>query len=144
MLIGEYRHSIDTKRRISVPAKMRKDLGDKFVVTRGLDSCLFVYPMPEWNKLSSKLSELPMGKSSTRNFVRLMLSGASEVELDQLGRVLIPEYLRKYAGLKKNAVIAGVNTRMEIWDAEKWEEFKNKTESNTDELAENLGELGVY
>jgi len=144
MLIGEYRHSIDTKRRISVPAKMRKDLGDKFVITRGLDSCLFVYPMSEWEKLSSKLSELPMGKSSTRNFVRLMLSGASEVELDQLGRVLIPEYLRKYAGLKKNAVIAGVNTRMEIWDAASWDEFKNKTESNADELAENLGELGVY
>ncbi|PIR97513.1 MAG: cell division/cell wall cluster transcriptional repressor MraZ [Candidatus Doudnabacteria bacterium CG10_big_fil_rev_8_21_14_0_10_41_10] len=144
MLIGEFRHTIDNKKRVSVPAKMRKDLGDHFVITRGLDSCLFVYSQNEWEKLVAKLSELPMGKASTRSFVRLMLSGASEVELDQLGRVLIPEYLKKYAGLKKKAVIVGVHTRMEVWNEEKWDEFKGKVESNADELAENLGELGVY
>jgi len=144
MLIGEYRHTIDNKKRISIPAKLRKDLGDNFVITRGLDSCLFVYPESEWQKVVGKLSELPMGKSETRSFVRFMLSGASQSELDQLGRLLIPDYLKDFAGLKKKAVVVGVHSRMEIWDEEKWNEFKNKTESNADELAERLGEVGVY
>jgi len=144
MLIGEYRHNIDNKKRLAIPAKMRKDLGESVVITRGLDSCLFVYPKTEWEKMVAKLSELPMGKSSTRSFVRLLLSGASEVELDQLGRILVPDYLKKYAKLQKQAVIVGVHTRIEIWDTKAWEEFKSRIESNADDLAEKLGELGVY
>ncbi|MCL5435481.1 MAG: division/cell wall cluster transcriptional repressor MraZ [Patescibacteria group bacterium] len=143
MLIGEYRHSIDTKKRIAVPAKMRKDLGDKAILTRGLDECLFLYPMSEWEKLVGRLSNLPMGTSSTRSFSRFMLSGAVEVELDQLGRILIPEYLRQYAHLKKQAVVVGVHPRIEIWDEPAWNEFKQKTESNADALAEKLGEIGA-
>jgi len=144
MLIGEYRHSIDNKKRLSIPSKMRKALGESAVVTRGLDSCLFVYPKQEWEKLVSRLSELPMGTGSTRSFVRLLLSGATEVDLDQLGRILIPDFLKLYAGLQKNSVIVGIHTRIEIWDAAKWDEYKKKAESNADELAEKLGELGVY
>jgi MraZ protein len=144
MLIGEYRHTIDNKKRISIPAKLRRDLGDTFVVTRGLDSCLFVYPLQEWEKLVGKLSDLSTGKADTRSFVRLMLSGASEAQIDQIGRMLIPDYLKDYAQLKKNTVIVGVHTRLEIWDEEKWKEFKSKAEGNADEIAERLGELGVY
>jgi len=143
MLIGEYRHSIDTKKRIAIPAKMRKDLGERAVLTRGLDTCLFIYPMPEWEKLVAKLAGLPMGTSSTRSFSRFMLSGAVEVELDQLGRVLIPDYLRQYAHLNKQAVVVGVHPRIEIWDENSWNDFKQKTESNADELAEKLGEIGA-
>ena len=143
MLIGEYQHSIDTKKRLSIPSKMRKDLGDKAILTRGLDSCLFVYPMVEWEKLVTKLSSLPMGTSSTRNFSRFLLSGAVEVELDQLGRILIPDYLRSYARLNKQAIVVGVHPRIEIWDAATWNEFKQKTESNADELAEKLGAIGA-
>ncbi len=143
MLIGEYKHTLDAKKRIAIPAKMRKDLGDSAVITRGLDSCLFVYPNTEWQKLVEKLSSLPMGASDNRSFVRLLLSGASEVELDQLGRILIPDYLKNYALLDKSAVIVGVHTRLEIWDSQAWEQFKSKAESNADELAERLGSLGV-
>lgn len=143
MLIGEYRHSIDSKKRVSIPAKMRKDLGEKAVLTRGLDECLFIYPEPEWEKLVAKLSNLPMGTSSARSFSRFLLSGAVEVELDQLGRVLIPDYLREYAHLKKQAVVVGVHPRIEIWDDAAWQEFKGKTESNAEELAEKLGEIGA-
>jgi MraZ protein len=144
MLIGEYRHSIDNKKRLAIPSKMRKALGESAVVTRGLDSCLFVYPKQEWEKLVSRLSELPMGTGSTRSFVRLLLSGATEVELDQLGRILLPDFLKSYAGLQKTSVVVGVHTRIEIWDAAKWDDYKKKAESNADELAEKLGELGVY
>lgn len=144
MLIGEYRHTLDPKKRVAVPAKMRKDLGERAVITRGLDSCLFVYPVAEWEKMVEKLSSLPMGTSSTRNFVRLLLSGASEVELDQLGRILVPDYLKEYAKLGKSLVLVGVHTRIEIWDEQAWQGFKAKNESNTDEMAEKLGTLGVY
>lgn len=144
MLIGEYRHSIDNKKRIAVPSKMRKALGESAVITRGLDSCLFVYPKTEWEKLVSKLSELPLGTGSTRSFVRFLLSGATEVELDQLGRILLPDFLKSYARLQKTAVVVGVHTRLEIWDSSVWDDYKKKAESNADELAEKLGELGVY
>lgn len=144
MLIGEYRHSLDAKKRLAVPAKMRKDLGERVVITRGLDSCLFIYPLVEWQKLVEKLSSLPLGTASTRSFVRLLLSGAVEVELDQLGRILVPDYLKDYAGLKKTAMVVGIHTRLEIWDEQRWTEFKKKAEGNADELAEQLGQLGVY
>lgn len=144
MLIGEFKHTIDSKKRVAIPAKMRKDLGEQAVITRGLDTCLFVYPQEQWAKLVSKLSDLPMGSGATRSFVRLLLSGASEVELDQLGRILLPEYLKDYAALQKNAMIVGVHTRLELWNPERWEDYKHKVESNADELAERLGNLGVY
>lgn len=144
MLIGEYRHTIDSKKRIAMPAKIRKDLGEQAVITRGLDSCLFVYPQAEWQKQVEKLSALPMGVAANRSFARFFLSGAAEVELDQLGRILIPDHLKEHAGLQKNCVVVGVHNRLEIWNESQWKELKNKAESNADELAEKLGQLGVY
>lgn len=144
MLIGEHQHTIDSKKRLAVPAKLRKEIGERAVVTRGLDNCLFLYPMAEWSRLTEKLSQLPMGQGDTRSFLRLMLAGASEVELDQLGRILIPDYLKTYAGLKRRVVIAGVYNRLEIWDDERWSAYKATVEKNTDMIAEKLGELGLY
>ncbi|HNU96919.1 MAG TPA: division/cell wall cluster transcriptional repressor MraZ [Candidatus Portnoybacteria bacterium] len=143
MLIGEYTHTIDEKKRLAIPAKIRKELGVKAVITRGLDNCLFIYPFKEWQKLVEKLSNLPIGQRDTREFSRLMLAGASEVDLDTLGRILVPDYLRKYAQLKKNVVIAGVYNRLEIWDEAKWDTFKNQSEKEVDNIAERLGGLGV-
>ena len=143
MLIGEYTHIIDDKKRLAIPSKIRKELGAKAVITRGLDNCLFVFPSKEWQKLVEKLSNLPIGQRDTRGFSRLMLAGASEVDLDTLGRVLVPDYLREYAQLKKNVVIAGVYNRLEIWDETKWNTFKNQSEKEVDNIAERLGELGV-
>jgi len=143
MLIGEYTHIIDDKKRLAIPAKIRKELGAKAVITRGLDNCLFIYPSKEWQKLVEKLSNLPIGQRDTRGFSRLMLAGASEVDLDTLGRVLVPDYLKEYAQLKKNVVIAGVYNRLEIWDEIKWNTFKSQSEKEVDNIAERLGNLGV-
>ncbi len=143
MLIGEYLHTIDIKKRIAIPSKLRREVGAKLVITRGLDNCLFVFPISQWNKLVEKLSKLPLGQRDTRGFIRLMLAGASEVGLDRLGRILIPDYLKQYAGLKKNIVVAGVYNRLEIWDEAKWKLFKQSTEKEVDNMAERLGELGV-
>jgi MraZ protein len=143
MLIGEYTHIIDDKKRLAIPSKIRKELGAKAVITRGLDNCLFVFPSKEWQKLVEKLSNLPIGQKDTRGFSRLMLAGASEVDLDTLGRVLVPDYLREYAQLKKNVVIAGIYNRLEIWDEVRWNTFKNQSEKEVDNIAERLGELGV-
>ncbi len=143
MLIGEYLHSIDPKKRLAIPAKLRKELGIKAVLTRGLDNCLFLFPLPEWEKLAQKLASLPFGEKDTRAFVRLMLSGASEVEVDRLGRILMPDYLRNYAFLEKEAVIAGLFTRLEIWDLQRWNEYKGTLEKNGDRIAQKLGEIGV-
>jgi len=143
MLIGEYKHSIDPKKRLAIPSRLRKELGDKAVITRGLDNCLFIYPMKEWQKLVDKLSNLPIGQKDIRNYNRLILAGASEVELDSLGRILVPDYLKNYAQLKKNVVIAGVYDRLEVWDENKWEIFKQQTEKEVDSMAEKLGERGV-
>ncbi len=143
MLIGEYKHTIDAKKRLSVPAKLRKEIGEKAVLTRGLDNCLFLYTMSEWEKLAAKLGTLPFGQQDSRGFVRLLLSGAVEVELDQLGRVLIPDYLRDYAGLQKSVVITGLFDRLELWDETKWNTYKANLEKNGDRIAEKLGELGM-
>jgi len=144
MLIGEYQHSIDPKKRLAVPSKFRGELKNKVVVTRGLDKCLFVYPMKVWEELASKLGTLPVGEAATRSFIRLMLAGATDVEVDKQGRILIPDYLKVYAGLNKNVIVAGVYNRLEIWDEKKWEIYKKNAEKNTDEIAEQLGKLGVY
>ncbi|MEK7541757.1 MAG: division/cell wall cluster transcriptional repressor MraZ [Patescibacteria group bacterium] len=144
MLIGEYQHTLDSKKRLAVPAKMRKELGETAVLTRGLDACLALYPMPEWFRLTEKLSQLPVGQGSTRSFSRLMLAGAVEVEMDRLGRILIPDYLKNYAGLKQRVIIAGVSNRLEIWDEERWNAYRTEMEKNTDMIAEKLGEMGLY
>ena len=143
MLIGEYRHAIDPKKRLAIPAKLRKELGEKVVLTRGLDNCLFLFPMKEWEVLAVKLNGLPMGQAGTRGFVRLMLAGAGDIEVDRLGRVLVPEYLKAYAGLKRNVVVVGLGNRLEIWDEARWNEYKDETEKQTGDIAEKLGELGV-
>ncbi|MEX1064221.1 MAG: division/cell wall cluster transcriptional repressor MraZ [Candidatus Paceibacterota bacterium] len=143
MLIGEYKHTIDPKKRISIPSKLRKEIGSGAVLTRGLDNCLFLFPLKEWEQLAEKLGKLPFGQQDTRGFVRLLLSGASEVEFDQLGRILVPDFLRDYAVLKKGVVIAGLFNRLEIWDEDRWMAYKNDLEKNSDRIAEKLGELGV-
>ncbi len=143
MLIGEYNHALDPKKRLAIPAKLRKEIGDTAVLTRGLETCLFLFPMKEWEIVAEKISQLPMGQRDSRGFARLLLSGASEVELDQLGRVLIPDYLRDYAGLQKAVMVAGVGKRLEIWDATRWGAYKREIEKNGDQIAEKLGEIGM-
>ena len=144
MLIGEYQHTLDPKKRLAIPSKVRKEMGETAVLTRGLDNCLSLYPMHEWQKLTEKLSQLPVGQGNTRSFSRLMLAVAVEVELDQLGRILIPDYLKTYAGLKQKVVIAGGYNRLEVWDEERWNTYKADVEKNTDMIAEKLGEMGLY
>ncbi len=144
MFIGEYQHSIDPKKRLALPSKFRKELGTRVVVTRGLDKCLFVYPLKTWKELAEKLGTLPMGESSTRSFVRLMLAGAVDSDVDSQGRILLPEYLKEYAGLDRSVTVAGLFNRLEIWDETKWKTYRNKAEENSDEVAEQLGKLGIY
>jgi len=144
MFIGEYSHVVDPKKRLALPSKFRKELGRKVVVTRGLDHCLFIYPLKAWNEIAEKLGTLPVGESGTRSFIRVMLAGATDVDVDGQGRVLLPEYLKEYAQLKKNVTVAGLFNRLEVWDENKWKEYKNKAEKNTDEIAEQLGKLGIY
>lgn len=144
MFIGEYQHSIDLKKRLAVPSKFRAELKSRVVVTRGLDKCLFVYPIKAWEELANKLGTLPVGESGTRSFIRLMLAGAVDVDVDKQGRILIPDYLKEYAMLKKDVVIAGLYNRLEVWDEHKWSEYKKNAEKNTDEIAEQLGKLGIY
>ncbi|MBI1838813.1 MAG: division/cell wall cluster transcriptional repressor MraZ [Candidatus Colwellbacteria bacterium] len=143
MFIGEFHHNIDSKGRIAIPAKFRNKLSSGAIITRGLDHCLFVFTSKEWETLAQKLIALPLAQANSRAFVRLMLSGASDVDIDSQGRILIPDYLRKYAGLNKEAKVTGVYNRMEIWDSGAWLDYKNKTESASDEIAEKLGELGI-
>lgn len=143
MFIGEYKHNIDDKGRLALPAKFRHDLGDGAVVTRGLDNCLFLYTKKEWEKLAEKLAALPFSQSNSRAFSRLMLAGAMDVEFDKQGRVVLPEYLRQFAGLKKGVTIAGLYTRLEIWDEETWNKYKLQTEAESGNIAEKMGELGV-
>lgn len=143
MFIGEYSHKIDQKGRIAVPAKFRKDLKDGAIVTRGLDNCLFLYSKKEWDKMAEKLGKLPISKSNTRAFSRLMLAGAMDVEIDKQGRIIIPDYLRRFAGLSKNTIVAGLLNRLEIWDDAKWQVYKKSTEKDSNKIAETLDELDV-
>lgn len=143
MLLGEYKHNLDQKGRLAIPAKFREILTEGAIITRGLDKCLFVFGFKEWENLVQKLLSLPLAQANSRAFVRLMLAGASRVDFDTQGRILIPEYLRKYAGLKKKVVVAGLYSRVEIWDHDAWENYKMKTESASDEIAEKLSELGI-
>ncbi len=143
MLIGEYTHTVDEKNRISLPVKFREKVGKKVVITHGLDNCLFLYPMKEWEKISEKLASLSIGQAGSRGFNRFMLAGAVEIEVDGVGRILIPDFLRKFAGLKDHVVFAGVHNRVEIWQEKRWTEYKAKVEGQADQLAEKLGEIGM-
>jgi len=139
--MGEYRHSLDGKGRLIVPAKFREGLGDSFVITRGLDHCLFVYPLTEWRSLEQRLKQLPMTRSDARAFMRLFFSGAVDVEVDKQGRVLIPQNLREYARMEREAVIIGVSNRVEIWSEELWEKYSDQAGESYEELAEKLVEF---
>jgi len=143
MLIGEYTHSIDSKKRLSLPSKWRRELGKKLVVTRGLDNCLFIYPQKEWEKITKKIGDLPLGQAGTRGFNRFFLSGAVEVEVDSVGRILVPDFLKGFAGLANKVVFAGIHNRVEIWDEKTWQSYKRKIEQQADKLAEQLGSIGV-
>lgn len=143
MFIGEYQASIDEKGRISVPAKFRAELKKKVVVTRGLDNSLFLYSMDEWKKLAEKLSGLPIATANTRAFSRLMLAGAMDCEIDKQGRIIIPTYLKEFAKINKKAVVAGLYNRIEIWSEELWTAYKQQTEAASNQIAEQLGSLGV-
>ena len=143
MFLGEYKYSIDDKKRLAVPTKFRQSLGQKAVITRGLDQCLFLYPVKEWEKLAKKLSQLPLSQADARGFVRLMLGGAMEVAIDNMGRILVPDYLKDYASLKKKVVMVGLYDRVELWDETVFGKYRAKTELAAGDIAERLKELGV-
>jgi len=143
MFIGEYSYTIDAKKRLTIPPKFRKILGEKAVITRGLDNCLFLYTQKDWEEQPEKLSKLPLSQADARGFARIMLAGAMEADIDSLGRILIPDYLKNYAKLGKKIVVAGLYNRVEIWDGERWDEYKQKTESAAGDIAERLKELGI-
>ncbi|MDD5551682.1 MAG: division/cell wall cluster transcriptional repressor MraZ [Candidatus Pacebacteria bacterium] len=142
MFIGEYKYLIDEKKRLSIPSKFRRELGKKAIVTRGLDGCLFLYSPKEWEKLAEKLGKLPLGQADARGFQRTMLSGAMETSIDNLGRILIPDYLKKYASLKKKVVIVGLYNHIELWDETRWKQYQQKSEKEVGNMAERLSEIG--
>jgi MraZ protein len=144
MLLGEYIHTLDPKKRLSLPAKFRKEVGRTVVLTRGLDKCLFLYSVKQWEKVAEKLSDLSMGQADTRGFNRFMLAGAVELDVDSLGRILVPDFLKDFAELKTKVVITGVHDRAEIWDDVRWGEYKKRIDDQADALAQKLGELGVF
>ena len=141
LLIGEYEHTIDTKGRLTMPSKLKKDMGESFILTKGLDGCLFAFSQEEWLNFETKLKQLPLSDKNARNFVRFFLSGATECEIDKQGRFLIPNNLRMAVNLKKDAVIIGVGTRLEIWNKETWQ--AKDEEISVDEIAENMTMLGI-
>jgi MraZ protein len=143
MLLGEYRHAMDSKGRVAVPAKFRVKLASGAILTRGLDHCLFLFSAKEWDVLAVKLTGLPVAQANSRAFVRLMFAGAMDVELDQQGRILIPDYLRRYASLGQQVVVAGLYNRVEIWDIAHWDEYRTATERSSQDIAEQLGALGI-
>ncbi|MGK0552984.1 division/cell wall cluster transcriptional repressor MraZ [Macrococcus capreoli] len=138
MFMGEFQHQLDTKGRMIVPAKFRDELTEHFVITRGLDKCLFGYPLDEWKRIEEKLKSLPITKRDARKFMRLFFSGAVEVEIDKQGRINIPKNLMEYAGLTKECTVIGVSTRIEIWDRNNWNNFYDETEEHYEEIAEEL------
>ena len=142
MFMGEYNHTIDAKGRLIVPAKFREILGDNFIVTKGLDGCLFVYPNDEWTRFEEKLKSLPLTNKNARKFTRFFLAGAAACEVDKQGRILLPQVLREFASLEKDVVLVGVASRIEIWSRERWDESMNTYDGDMDEVAENMESLG--
>ena len=143
MLIGEFEHSLDAKGRLIMPAKLRESLGEKFVLTKGLDGCLFAFSIDEWTNFEDKLKALPLSNRNSREFTRFFLSGATECEIDKQGRFLIPGNLRDVANLIKDCSIIGVGTRIEIWDKEKWNSYNNSENMSVEDIAENMTNLGI-
>jgi MraZ protein len=143
MFIGEYQHALDDKGRLAVPVKFRADLKSGAVVTKGLDNCLFLYTKKSWQELAERIAKLPVSRANTRAFSRLMLAGAMDVDIDNQGRMLLPDYLRQYASIKKQVVVAGLYNRIELWDSTRWSTYKRGTEKSSGDIAEALGELGV-
>lgn len=143
MLLGEYTHTLDDKKRLMVPKKFKDDLGKTLVITRGLDKCLFLFSDKEWAKWADRLRELSFTKADTRGFNRFMFSGAADITLDSAGRMLVPEHLKKFAGLKSKVVLAGVSDRVEIWDEKRWAAYQERIEQQGDAMAEKLGEIGI-
>jgi len=143
MLIGQYKHTIDNKKRLALPSKFRGELGSKVIVTKGVENCLVVYTEKEWEVMSQKLGNLPISQGEARSFTRHLLASATEVTLDKLGRILIPDYLKEYASFKKNLVICGLSNRLEIWDEAKWESYSKGAEKGVEEIVSKLGPLGI-
>jgi len=143
MFLGEYQHSLDSKGRITIPSKFREQLDNRFVVTKGLDNCIFLYPLNEWHVIEEKLRLLPLTRADVRSFARFFFSGASELEFDKQGRTVLPLNLRDYAAIDKDVVIIGVGARVEIWSTEKWAEYNQSAESSYEEIAESLVDLGI-
>lgn len=143
MFIGEYQHNIDDKGRLAVPSKFRDSLVSGGVITRGLDGCLFLYTLTEWDVLAKKLQSLPLTQKEARSFVRLMFAGAAEVSMDKQGRINVPNFLLEFGDLKKEVMITGLYNRVEIWQKDRWEKYKNSAEASHDNLAEQLGALGI-
>ncbi|NMM61426.1 division/cell wall cluster transcriptional repressor MraZ [Clostridium sp. P21] len=142
MFIGEYEHALDNKNRIIIPSKFREELGSKFILTKGLDGCLYAYPSDEWRMLESKLRKLPLTSKNARAFVRFFFSGANEMELDKQGRTLIPQSLLEYGEIKKEIVSIGVSNRLEIWSKERWIQY-NSSNIDFNQIAEQMSELGI-
>lgn len=143
MFYGEYQHSVDAKGRVIIPSKFREGLGEKFIVTKGLDNCLFAYSSEEWSNLETKLKSLPFTDKDVRAFVRFFFAGASECEMDKQGRILLPQNLREYAGLEKDVYVIGVSTRVEIWDKTKWEDYSGDENMSAENIAEKMAMLGI-
>lgn len=141
--MGEYKHTLDTKGRLIVPARFRDGLGDTFVVTRGLDHCLFAYPLDEWRTVEEKLRTLPLTKADARAFVRFFFSGATECEMDKQGRIVLPQNLRDYAQMEKDVMAVGVSTRVELWCAARWQSYMDEASDSFEEIAESIVDLGI-
>lgn len=143
MLGGEYRHTIDAKGRVSIPAKFRNDLGNVFVISKGIgENCLFIFTLHEWRRLEEKIKKLPLTDKKARRFSRYLVGGSSECEIDKQGRVMLPQYLREYASLKKDAVLVGLSTRVEIWDAEEWDAYNDLSTQDSD-IEDDMESLGI-
>ncbi|MDP4092727.1 MAG: division/cell wall cluster transcriptional repressor MraZ [Bacillota bacterium] len=143
MFYGEYQHTVDPKGRLIIPSKLREGLGEKFIVTKGFDNCLFAYSMEEWKNFEDKMKTLPLTDKDARAFVRFFFAGATECEVDKQGRILIAQNLREYAGIEKDAYVIGMAARVEIWDKTRWEEYQSGENLNADKLAEKLSMLGM-
>ena len=144
MFIGEFEHNIDDKGRLIMPAKFREELGKEFVVTKGLDGCLFVYTLDEWSNIEEAMHSKPMITREARKFMRFFFSGATNCEVDKQGRILLPQNLRDHAGLTKEVVLAGVSSRIEIWSKDKWNDCNVYTDDEMDSIAENMAEIGIF
>ena len=142
-MIGQYKHTIDIKKRLALPIKFRGELGSKVIITKGVENCLVIYTEKEWETMSQKLGNLPMSQGEARSFARHLLASAMEIELDKLGRILLPDYLKQYADLSKNVVVCGLSNRLEVWDEKKWDDYSKSAEKGVEEIVSKLGPLGI-